>query len=130
MNNNHAIILFDGVCNLCNASVQLIIKRDKSDYFRFASLQSTIGQKYVTQFKLKQDSIVLIEGDIAYIESTAALRIARHLSGLYPMLIAFFVLPRFIRDFVYKIISRNRYKWFGRQHDCWLPNPELKKKFL
>jgi predicted DCC family thiol-disulfide oxidoreductase YuxK len=129
-NKYHGIILFDGVCNLCSSSVQFIIKRDKHDYFRFVSLQSELGQEYIKDWKLTQDSIVLIEFGKVYVESTAALRIAGHLSGLYPLLRAGLILPKFLRDAVYKLIARNRYKWFGKQESCWVPSADLNKKFF
>lgn len=128
------LVLFDGVCNLCNSSVQLIIKRDKKDIFRFASLQSDLGisltnnTEPLTESSLK--SIVLIESDgKRYTKSTAALRIARHLSG-YSWLPVFMILPKFIRDFFYDLIARNRYRWFGRKDECMMPTPELQSKFL
>lgn len=128
------LVLFDGVCNLCNSSVQLIIKRDKKDIFRFASLQSDLGKSLTnntepqTESSLK--SIVLIESDgRRYTKSTAALRIARHLSG-YSWLSVFLILPKFIRDFFYDVIARNRYRWFGKKDECMIPTPELQSKFL
>ena len=127
------IILFDGVCNLCNSSVQFIIKRDKRNQFLFASLQSAAGQQYLRRFGLPADtfnSFVLVEDDQCYTRSTAALRIARSLGGAWSLLYAFIVLPRFIRDAVYNLIARNRYKWFGKKEACWVPTPELKSKFL
>ncbi len=133
-NENKAIILFDGVCNLCNAAVQTVIRHDKHNYFRFASLQSDIGKKFLQQYHLASlktpESIVLIEDQKAYQYSTAALRIAGKLSGGYKALYLFLIVPRFIRNAVYKIIAHNRYKWFGRQASCWLPTDALKNKFL
>ena len=132
--NNKKIILFDGVCNLCNDSVQFIIERDKSDVFRFASLQSEVGQKLTTERGIDQeamDSIILIEPGIAYYEkSTAALEISKHLTGGYSMLRYFSFLPEGFRNGVYDIIAKNRYKWFGKKDECMIPNPELKAKFL
>lgn len=132
--NNKKIILFDGVCNLCNDSVQLIIERDKNDVFRFASLQSEVGQKLTTERGIDQeamDSIILIEPGIAYYEkSTAALEISKHLSGGYSLLKYFSFLPEGFRNGVYDIIAKNRYKWFGKKEECMIPTPELKAKFL
>jgi len=132
--NNKKIILFDGVCNLCNDSVQLIIERDKNDVFRFASLQSEVGQKLTTERGIDQeamDSIILIEPGIAYYEkSTAALEISKHLSGGYSLLRYFSFLPEGFRNGVYDIIAKNRYKWFGKKDECMIPTPELKAKFL
>ncbi len=134
MNQTGAIILFDGVCNLCNSSVQLVIKNDPKGYFKFASLQSAAGQALLQQHNIpvdnNPDSLVLIEHNKVYKFSTAALRIARKLSGLYPLLYAFIVIPPFIRNGVYKFIARNRYRWWGKQERCWLPSPELKSRFL
>lgn len=131
---NKKIILFDGVCNLCNNSVNFIIKHDKKDVFRFASLQSEIGQKLVSERGLdpdELDSIVLIEPGIAYYrKSTAALEISRELSGGYSLLKNFLFLPESLRDVVYDLVANNRYKWFGKQESCMIPTPELKAKFL
>lgn len=131
---NKKIILFDGVCNLCNRSVQFIIKRDKKDVFRFAPLQSEIGEKLINERKIdpsKVDSIVLIEPDIAYyIKSSAALKIGRSFGGGYHLLAIFQWVPRVIRDWVYDIIARKRYRWFGKREACMVPTPELSVKFL
>ena len=129
----HKIILFDGVCNLCNRSVLTIIKSDKNEVFRFAALQSEVAKVLVTDKKIdssKTDSIILVEEDNFYIKSTAALKIARHLSGGYPLLYGFMIVPKFIRDWVYDIVARNRYKWFGKKDYCMVPTPELTRKFL
>jgi predicted DCC family thiol-disulfide oxidoreductase YuxK len=130
---DHKIILFDGVCNLCNGSVVFVIKRDKRDEFRFATLQEEPGRKLVAKHNIdtsKTDSIVLIEGEKSFTKSTAALRIARQLSGGYPLLYGLMIIPRFIRNWVYDLIARNRYKWFGRKDTCMIPTPELNRKFL
>lgn len=130
---NKKIILFDGVCNLCNGSVIFMIKRDKKDVLRYAALQTEIGQEMVEKYKIdtsKIDSIILIDNDKYYYKSTAALRIARHLSGAYPLLAVFLILPAFMRDWIYDIIARNRYKWFGKKESCMIPTPELKSKFI
>jgi len=127
------IILFDGICNLCSSSVQFVIKRDKKNRFLFASLQGAAGQQYLHRFGLPADdfhSFLLVEGDSCYTHSTAALRVARSLGGAWSLLYAFIIVPRFIRDAVYNLIARNRYKWFGKKEACWVPTPELKKKFL
>jgi predicted DCC family thiol-disulfide oxidoreductase YuxK len=126
-------ILFDGVCNLCNGSVVFIIKRDKKDVFRFAAIQSDEGQDLIQKHKIdttKLDSILLVEGERFFSKSAAALKIARHLKGGYPLLYGFMILPRFFRNWVYDIIARNRYKWFGKKESCMIPTPELKSKFL
>lgn len=125
-----ALVLFDGVCNLCSSSVQLIIKNDPGDYFRFASLQSDIGKAILEQYQIKTDSIILVENDRVYTQSSAALRIARRMKGAFPLLYGFVILPRFLRDAVYGFIARNRYKWYGKKEACWLPSPQLKNKFI
>ncbi|MGB1121812.1 MAG: thiol-disulfide oxidoreductase DCC family protein [Saprospiraceae bacterium] len=126
----HPIILFDGVCNLCNGAVQFIIERDKKRQFRFASLQSDFGQQYQQQVGAAVDSILLVKNDKIYQKSSAALRIARHLDGLWPLLFLFIIVPPFIRNSIYDWIARNRYRWFGKQDSCWLPTPDLKALFL
>ncbi|MFK7951184.1 MAG: thiol-disulfide oxidoreductase DCC family protein [Saprospiraceae bacterium] len=130
---NHPIILFDGVCNLCNGAVQFIIERDKKRLFRFASLQSDIGKQYQAKAGLSTDSIdtiLLVEDGQIYQKSSAALRIARKLDGLWSLLFIFIIVPPFIRNRVYDFIARNRYRWFGKQDSCWLPTPDLKVLFL
>lgn len=127
------IILFDGVCNLCNSSVNFIIDRDKNDKFRFAALQSEEGREELNKIGMDDqylDSIVLIKNGRLYKKSTAALLIAKELSGLWPILIIFRIVPNFLRNFVYDLIAKNRYSWFGKQDECRLPSPDLKAKFL
>ena len=130
---DHKIILFDGVCNLCNGAVTYIIKRDKKNLFKFAALQSEIGQQLISKFNIdtsKVDSIILIDGEKHYEKSSAALRIAKYLSGAYPLLFGFMVVPKFIRNAVYDYIAKNRYKWFGKMESCMIPTAALKSKFL
>lgn len=127
------IVLFDGICNLCNSSVQLIIENDSKNLFQFASLQSDFGQKFLQENNLPDDafkSIVLIDGEKFYTKSEAALRIGKELDGLYKVLRIFLWTPKFIRDFVYDYIAKNRYKWYGKRDSCWIPTDELKQKFL
>jgi predicted DCC family thiol-disulfide oxidoreductase YuxK len=129
----HPTILFDGVCNLCNGSVQFILRRDPQARFRFASLQSEAGQRLVTEQGLDPEilsSVILIEDGQVYRESTAALRIARHMAGAWKLLRVFVLVPRPIRDAVYRLIARNRYRWFGKSETCWLPTSELRARFL
>lgn len=126
------LILFDGVCNLCNGSVQFIIKRDKDARFRFASLQSEAGKKILEQFQLPVDtfnSFILYEDGKIYTRSTAALRVFSQLKR-WKWVGAFKYVPRFIRDGVYNLIARNRYRWFGKKDECMIPTPELKSRFL
>lgn len=128
-----AVIFFDGVCNLCNGAVQFVIAHDRKSYFKFAALQSEFAAKTLVNFDLKVshgDSFVLLENGKVYEQSTAALRVAKKLNGLWPLLYMFIVVPPFIRNAVYKFIARNRYKWFGKQESCWVPTPELKSRFL
>lgn len=131
---NKKIILFDGVCNLCNKAVNFIIERDKDDVFRFASLQSEVGQKLVSERGIdteNMDSMVLIEPGVAYYQrSTAALEISKDLSGAYSMLGYFSFIPEGFRDSIYNLVAKNRYKWFGKKDACMIPTPELKAKFL
>ena len=131
---NKKIILFDGVCNLCDGAIQFIIKHDKKDIFRYASLQSELGKKLVAERGLNPediDSIMLIEPGVAYYrKSTAALEISRDLSGGYSLLKNFLFLPEIMRDGVYDFIANHRYKWFGKTEQCMIPTPKLKDKFL
>ena len=128
------IILFDGVCNLCNSSVQYVIKHDKKDIFRFVSLQSELGQKIVKHIGINPihiDSIVLYEPGISYYyKSTAALEIAKGLSGVITLATFFIILPTRIRDLIYDYVAKNRYKWYGKKESCMIPTSELKAKFL
>jgi len=130
--NERPVILFDGVCNLCNGSVQFILKRDKEKRFLFASLQSAYGQKLLKQFNLPANnfnSFILYQDGSTFTKSTGALMMFSQLKG-WKWTKIFKVVPRFIRDAVYGLIANNRYKWFGKQEECWLPTPELKSRFL
>ena len=126
------IVFFDGVCNLCNAAVRFIIKRDPRGYFRFASLQSEAAARMLPPDCREKagDSIILLEDGDCYGTSTAALRIARRLRAPWPLLYGAALIPRFIRDPIYRWIARNRYRWFGKKDSCPLPTPELKGRFL
>ncbi|GAB3555592.1 thiol-disulfide oxidoreductase DCC family protein [Spirosoma fluminis] len=127
------LILFDGVCNLCNAAVTFVIERDPTAYFRFASLQSDLGQDVLRGLGRSTGefaSFVVWENGRFYEQSTAALRVARHLSGAWPFLYGFIVIPKPIRDALYSFIAHNRYRWFGKRDACMLPTPELKTRFL
>ena len=132
--NNKKLILFDGVCNLCNNSVQFIIKHDKKNKFLFAALQSELGKQIIADFKIdtnKTDSILLyMPTKGVYYKSTAALKIATHLGFPINIMVVFLVIPAFIRNYVYDYIAKNRYKWFGKKESCWIPTPELKSRFL
>jgi predicted DCC family thiol-disulfide oxidoreductase YuxK len=128
------IILFDGVCNLCNGAVQFAIKRDKRNRFLFAALQSEEGKQLVRERGInisKEDSIILIEPGIAYYtESEAALKIGQEFGGLWKLLGLFEWIPAAFRDVIYRWIARNRYKWFGKKDECMIPTPELKARFI
>jgi predicted DCC family thiol-disulfide oxidoreductase YuxK len=128
------IVLFDGVCNLCDEAVHYIIRYDKKDIFRFVSLQSELGQTILNHLgitTLHIDSIVLYERGIAYFfKSEAALEIAKELSGLYFFSVLFRIFPVFFRDMIYDYIAKNRYKWYGKKEKCLVPTTELKNKFL
>ncbi|MBS8263749.1 thiol-disulfide oxidoreductase DCC family protein [Mesobacillus boroniphilus] len=128
----HPVILFDGVCNFCDASVQFILNRDSKETFYFASLQSEGGQGLLKKYKVRDDvdSMILIENDKVYYKSSAALRISRHLRGAWKLLYVFMIVPAPIRNIVYDIIARNRYKWFGQKESCMLPPPNVRKRFL
>jgi predicted DCC family thiol-disulfide oxidoreductase YuxK len=129
----HAVVLFDGVCNLCNGAVNFIIDRDPDGYFRFAPLQSDVAGRLLAGTDAAGatlDTIVLVEDGTAYVRSTAALRIARHLSGAWPLLSAFLAVPRPLRDAVYDWVATRRYQWFGRREQCRVPTPALKDRFL
>ena len=128
-----SVVLFDGVCNLCNGSVNWLIDHDKKNHFQFASLQSDYGKKVVAQFNLKGDyldTVLLLEDGKVYMRSEAILRIGKKLGGGYSLLYSFLIIPAFVRDFFYNIVARNRYRWFGKQDVCRMPTPELKAKFL
>ncbi|MFC4232412.1 thiol-disulfide oxidoreductase DCC family protein [Parasediminibacterium paludis] len=127
------VILFDGVCNLCNSAVQYVIKHDPNNHFLFASLQSQFGQQVLAANQLSNtnfNSFILLQNGIIYQRSTAALIATKQLSGAIRLLYWCIIVPSFIRDGVYNIIAKNRYKWFGKKDTCWLPSPELKNKFL
>jgi predicted DCC family thiol-disulfide oxidoreductase YuxK len=130
---SNPVVLFDGVCNLCNGSVLFIIKRDSKSSLRFASLQSDFGQQQMERFNISSsglDSVLLINNGILYNKSTAALKIARMLDGFWPVLYGFIIVPKFLRDSVYDWIAKNRYKWFGKKESCMIPTPDLKSRFI
>jgi len=125
------IVLFDGVCNFCNSSVQFIINRDPSGKFQFASQQSEVGERLMAAHGVRgNDSIVYIENGQVFMKSTAALRIAKQLSGLWPACSIFTVIPLPIRNAVYNLIAKNRYRWFGKRESCMIPPPSIRKRFL
>jgi predicted DCC family thiol-disulfide oxidoreductase YuxK len=130
---SRSIVLFDGVCNFCNRSVNWIIRRDKRRYFRFAALQSDVGGGLQQRYGLDPsalDTLVLIEGAKVYVKSTAALRIVRRLRWPWRVLYALVAVPRPVRDFAYDWFARRRYRWFGKREECMVPSPEVRKRFL
>jgi predicted DCC family thiol-disulfide oxidoreductase YuxK len=129
------IVLFDGVCNFCSASVQFIIERDRKNVFQFAALQSDAAKKLLSERGIAPperdpDSILLIDGDRVHSCSGAALRIARHLSFPWFLAWGFIVVPWFLRDPFYRLIAKNRYRWWGRKESCMVPTPDVRAKFL
>ncbi|MGK0447769.1 MAG: putative DCC family thiol-disulfide oxidoreductase YuxK [Polaribacter sp.] len=131
---NKKIVIFDGVCNLCNSSVLKVIKNDKKNTFLFAALQSKSGQEIINYLKIdisKIDSIILYEPGVSYdIKSTAVLKVMNDFGGLWFLTQAFFIFPEVLRNFIYDYIAKNRYKWFGKKESCMIPTPELIIKFL
>jgi predicted DCC family thiol-disulfide oxidoreductase YuxK len=131
--NDHPVILFDGVCNLCNGAVQYVIRHDPDAFFRFASLQGEAGQKLLKQYDLPTNnftSFVLVQNGKVYLRSTAALTVAKQLKGLSKLLYGFIIVPAFIRNAVYNFIAKHRYKWFGEKDHCMIPTPALQSRFL
>ena len=127
------LILFDGVCNWCVFWVQFIIKRDSGKRFHFASLQSPIGQKILEKLGLPEEDLktmVLVKNDRLYTKSSAALKIIKRMSGFWPFLYVFIIIPSGIRDLLYDFVAKNRYGWFGRKEECLVPSPDLKDRFL
>ena len=129
----HPVLLFDGVCNLCNQSIQFVIERDPDAVFRFAPLQSDVGEELLEECGLPADhldSVILVEGDEYYTKSDAALRTAKHLGGVYRLLWPLRVFPRRLRNFVYDFIANRRYRWFGKREQCMMPTPDIASRFL
>lgn len=127
------VILFDGVCNLCNATINKIVDHDPKNVFVFATLQSEIGKEIRNHIGLSSttDSIVLYQPGVAYyVKSEAVLKIASQLSGLYPLIGAAKILPTFFADQLYDMMAKNRYRWFGKNESCRIPTPEIQSKFL
>ena len=126
-------MLFDGVCNFCNVSVNFVIERDKAGYFKFAPLQSEIGEELVAKHGIdtaETDSVIVVENDRAYTHSSAALRIAKQLDGLWSWSYGFIVVPKPLRDFFYRLFAKYRYRLFGKQDACMMPTPEIRARFL
>lgn len=131
--NDNPLILFDGICNFCNSAVNFTLKRNTKADIRFAPMQSEAGQKLLQQYNLPADdmqSFIFIEDGVVYKQSTAALKVCRHLRWLWPLCYGFIIVPKFIRDGIYNWIAKNRYKWFGVQQSCMIPTPEVRARFL
>ncbi len=129
------LVLFDGVCNLCNSTVQFIIRRDKPGRFQFASQQSEAGQRLLHRYGIPAeaalaDSVVVIEGEKVWLESDAAFHILWRLGGVWSIPAVLWFLPKRLRDWTYRLVAKNRYRLFGRRESCMVPTPELKKRFL
>lgn len=128
------IILFDGVCNLCNGFVQFVLDREKNNKITFAALQSEVGQTLLKQYNLPLEttpsSIIFISGNKAHTQSSAVLKMAKFLKKPWYFITYFLAIPKPIRDFIYRIIAKNRYVFFGKTEACWLPTPELQSRFL
>lgn len=131
---NKKIILFDGLCNLCDSSVQFLIKRDTKDIFRFVSLQSELGKKLLSKLPnaiQQTDSIILYESEVLfYYKSQAVFQIIKSLGGIFNFLLIFKLLPTSLTDIIYDYIARNRYQWFGKKQHCSVPTMEIQLKFL
>ena len=133
LSKTNPILLFDGVCNLCNGAVQFVIKFDSKNTLRFTALQSDTGQQILEHFNLpKEDifSVILVENGKVYVRSSAALRMYKNMGGFWSLMYLFIIIPRPVRDAVYNFIAKNRYKWFGKKESCMIPTPELKSRFL
>ncbi len=130
---SHPVILFDGVCNFCNGAVNFLIRQDKKKIFRFAALQSEAGQNILEGYNLSKegfDSLILIEDGKVYKRSTAGLRLYNKLPWYWKWTQLFWIVPRPVRDGVYRFIAKNRYRWFGKKETCMIPTPELRNRFL
>jgi len=127
------IILFDGVCNFCNSAVNFVIKRDKRSTLKFATLQSPVAQEMLLKNNLSESdlsSFVFIEKEKIFTRSTAALKVFKYLNGLWPLMYGFIIVPVFIRDGIYKLMAKNRYRWFGKREQCMVPTPDIRARFL
>ncbi len=132
-NDKELVLLFDGVCNLCNGAINFVIDHEPKGRIKFAALQSEPGKALIAKYLSNQevkDSLIFIENGKAYQQSGAALRVAKYLNGAWPLLFVFIVVPPFIRNWVYDYVAKNRYKWFGQMESCRMPTKELKARFL
>lgn len=125
------LILFDGYCNLCNGAVRFVIKRDKKKLFQFASLQSELGQFILIKYQLPVtnfNTLILVKNGIVYTQSTAVLQIAKDLSGIWPLFYGAIIIPPKIRDYLYQVIAKNRYRWFGKKNQCEIFSSEIQER--
>ena len=133
MATQHPVILFDGVCNFCNGTVNFIIKQDKKGHFRFAALQSEPGQQLLQEYNLPTNdfnSFILVQNGKIYQKSTAALKLYNELPWYWKWTQIFWIIPKFLRDAVYNTIAKNRFKWFGKKDQCMIPTPAIRNRFL
>ncbi len=131
--NRKYLLLFDGVCNLCNEYVQFVVKRDPKAQFIFAPLQSSTGKEVLEKYGLPTESlstVILLKKETIYMESDVAIEITKNLSGLWPVLSIFSIIPRIIRNPIYRWIAKNRYRWFGKKDACMIPSAELQSRFF
>ncbi|MFC0271011.1 thiol-disulfide oxidoreductase DCC family protein [Metabacillus herbersteinensis] len=129
----HKVLLFDGVCNFCNNTINFVIRHDKKGRFRFAALQSEVGQDLLTKHQLPNtdfDSFVYLDHSTVYTKSTATLHVLKGIGGFWSLFYVLIVIPNPLRDQVYLWIAKNRYKWFGKRDQCMIPTPEVRKRFL
>ena len=133
MNSTYPIVLFDGVCNFCNYCVNFAIKRDKKKKLRFTPLQGETAKLLLQQYNISStslSSVIFIDGNKIYTQSSAAIRICKYLDGGWKLFYGLMIIPKFFRDWLYNIIARNRYKWFGKKDVCMIPTPEMRARFL
>ncbi|MGB1011168.1 MAG: thiol-disulfide oxidoreductase DCC family protein [Thiolinea sp.] len=130
---NNPVIVFDGICNFCNGSVNFIIQRDAAATFRFTPVQSEYAQQLMAKYGLSGvgvDTFLLIKNEKSYTTTDAALEICRDLDGYWPLMRVFRFIPRGVRDFFYRLLARNRYAWFGKAEVCMMPTPEIRARFI
>ena len=133
MNSTYPIVLFDGVCNFCNYWVNFAIKRDKKKKLRFTPLQGETAKRLLPQYNISStslSSVIFIDGNKIYTQSSAAIRICKYLDGGWKLFYGLMIIPKFFRDWLYTVIARNRYKWFGKKDVCMIPTPEMRTRFL
>ncbi|MBC7875026.1 MAG: thiol-disulfide oxidoreductase DCC family protein [Ferruginibacter sp.] len=130
---NNPVLLFDGVCNFCNYWVNFAIKRDRKRKLRFTPLQGQTAKSLLPEYKINPGSlstVILVDNGKVYTQSSAAIRVCKYLDGGWKLFYGLMIIPKFIRDFLYNIIARNRYKWFGKKESCMIPTAEVRERFL